>query len=96
MNSTVDLTKVSTDALHAELTRRKAAAQAKGRPLKFATKAEWAEARAVELRAKLADARAQSQPGADGLRKKNTQIDLIEAEVQKFDRLAKKFRREGV
>lgn len=94
--TSADLSKVSSDDLRAELARRQQAAKAKGKPLKFATKAEWAKATGVELRAKLAELRAGYQAGARGLQKKNDQERTLQAEIQKFDRLAKKFEREGV
>lgn len=92
----VDLTKVSSDELRAELARRQQAAKAKGKPMKFATKAEWARARAVELRASLAEARAAHHPGHLGHRTKNDQERTLQAEIQKFDRLAAKYEREGI
>ncbi len=96
MSEAVDLTKVSSDALRAELTRRQQAAKAKGRPLRFATKEEWAAARAVELRAQLAQVRGGYHAGAAGLRKRGDQEEILQAEIQKFDRLTAKYRREGV
>lgn len=96
MPDQIDLTKVTSEALRAELDRRRNGAQRKGRPLKYATKAEWAAARAVELRATLAEVRSEYQPGAPGLRKKGDKERVLEAEIQKFDRLATKYRREGV
>lgn len=90
-----DLTRISSDALRAELARRKEAAKAKGRPMRYATKAEWAEARAVELRASLADLQSKSQPGHLGRRKKTAQQEALEAEIAKFDRLAVSYRRRG-
>lgn len=96
MSDPVDLSSVSSDDLRAELERRKKAAQAKGKPLRYATKAEWAGAKGVELRAKLAEIRGNYQPGQAGLRKKGDQERALEAEIQKFDRLAAKYRREGV
>ncbi|PJK00827.1 hypothetical protein CO641_02325 [Lysobacteraceae bacterium NML91-0213] len=95
MAEVLDLTRVSSDALRAELDRRKEAAKAKGRPMKYATKAEWAEARAVELRAQLAEVQTASQPGHVGLRKKTAQQELLLEEIAKFDRLAVSFRRKG-
>lgn len=96
MAEALDLSKVSSDALRAELQRRQQAAKAKGRPMRFATKEEWAAARAVELRAQLAQVRGTYQEGANGLRKKGDQEQSLLAEIQKFDRLTAKFRREGV
>lgn len=96
MAEPVDLSKVSTDDLHAEIARRQAAAKAKGRPMKHPTKVDWARARAVELRANLAELRATHQPGHLGHRTKNDQERALQSQIDKFDRLAKKFEREGV
>jgi len=96
MMDLVDLTRVSSEDLRAELDRRRRAAQAKGKPLRYATKAEWAAAQAVELRARLSDVQAESKPGHVGLRKKNDSIGALEGEIRKFDRLADKYRRLGV
>lgn len=94
--STVDLTRVPSDALRAELERRRNGAQRACRPLKYATKAEWAEARAVELRAQLAEIQGASQPGHLGLRKKTAQQEALREQVAKFDRLAISYRRKGL
>ena len=74
---------------------RKEAARAKGRPMRYATKAEWAEARALELRATLAEVNGSHQPGSSGARRKGNQQDALRAEIDKFERLAKVFRRKG-
>lgn len=91
----IDLRNVSSDDLRAELARRKEAARAKGRPMRYATKAEWAEARALELRATLAEVNGSHQPGSSGARRKGNQQDALRAEIDKFERLAKVFRRKG-
>lgn len=91
----VDLSKVSTDDLHAEISRRQQAAKASGRPMKHEKKSDWARERAVELRAKLAEVRAGYQPGHVGHRKKSAQEQTLQSEIQKFDRLTKKYEREG-
>lgn len=96
MTVPVDLTKVSSEDLRAELSRRQQAAKAKGKPMKYLTKAEWARAQAVELRARLAALRSSYEPGARGLRTKTDQERTLQAEIQKFDRLAAKYEREGV
>ncbi|MEN1941028.1 hypothetical protein WCE39_08035 [Luteimonas sp. MJ174] len=94
--ASLDLTKVSSDDLRAELARRQAAAKAKGKPMKHAKKSDWARARAVELRANLAEVRGGYQTGHRGHRDKSAQERTLEAEIQKFDRLAAKYEREGI
>lgn len=91
----LDLSKVSSDELRAELGRRQRAAKAKGRPMRYATKAEWAEARLTELQAKLAQVAGEYQPGESGLRSKRDQQDALRGEIQKFERLAALYRQKG-
>lgn len=92
----ISLADVSSVELRAELARRQQAAKAKGKPLKYATKAEWAEAQRVELCATLSDIRASYQSGHRGHREKVAQERTLEAEIRKFENLAKKYRREGI
>ncbi len=103
--SDADLSKVSSEALRAELARRQQAAKAKGKPMKHATKADWAEAKRVDFCESLATLRAEPVSGEharrqrkdqEARRQRKDQEAYLEGEIRKFENLAKKYRREGV
>lgn len=96
MTSPVDLTKVSSEDLRAELSRRQQAAKAKGKPLKYATKAEWAEAQAASYCERIAAAEATYAEGHVGLRKKNDHLRALQDQLDKFRRLAASYRKKGL
>lgn len=92
----VDLSQVSSDDLRAELARRKESAKAKGKPLKYRTKAEWADAKLQELRRRLGEVATGYQPGARGLMRKNERADHLNEEIEKFTRLRDLYQRKGL
>lgn len=92
----IDLSTVSSEDLRAELERRKAAAKAKGRPLRFATKAEWARAKADELRATLVQVNGEYRPGSRGGMRKAQSQDALRKQIDKFEGLASLYERKGL
>lgn len=94
---TVDLSTVSTDDLHAEIARRKAAAQSKGKPMRHKTKAEWARARVGELKASKDEIKKESGTGGDrGRRHRHDQYKALDEQIEKFTRLADFYERRGL
>lgn len=94
---TVDLSAVSTDELHAEIARRKASAQSKGKPMRHKTKAAWARAKADELRTTKAELKKESGTGGDRDRlQRRDQYRALEEQIEKFDRLADFYERKGI
>lgn len=92
----VDLTKVTSAELRAELERRRDGARRAGKPLKYATKAEWAEAKAAEYCEQIAATEAEYVAGPAGLRKKNDHLRALRDQLQKFQRLAAGYRSKGL
>lgn len=92
----VDLTKVSSAELRAELERRRDGARRAGKPLKYPTKAEWAEAKAAEYCAQIAEVEGTYVEGPAGLRKKNDHLRALRDQLQKFQRLAVNYRKQGI
>lgn len=92
----VDLSKVSSDDMRAELARRQQAAKAKGKPLRHATKAAWAEAKRVDACEALATLRSEPVTGDHARRQRKEQERFLEGEIRKFENLAKKYRTEGI
>lgn len=94
---TVDLSTVSTDDLHAEIARRKVAAQSKGKPMRHKTKAEWARARLADLRASKDEIKKDSGTGGDrGRRQRHDQYKALDEQIEKFTRLADFYERRGL
>lgn len=95
--TTIDLSKVPTDDLHAEIARRKAAAQSKGKPMRHKTKAEWARAKVVELQATKDEIRKESGTGGDrGRMRRHDQYKALDEQIEKFNRLAAFYERKGL
>lgn len=92
-----DLSKVSIDDLHAEIARRKAAAQTKGRPMRYPTKAAWARAKVSELQTEKTELKKQSGTGGDaGRRSRHEQYKALDEQIEKFSRLATNYERQGI
>lgn len=94
---TVDLFTVSSDDLRAELERRKKVAQAKGRPMKYETKAEWAQAQLDQFQQTKADLKKESGTGGDrGRLRRHDQYKALDEQIEKFTRLVGFYKKKGI
>lgn len=93
----VDLSTVSIDDLHAEIARRKSAAQSKGKPMRHKTKADWARAKVVEFQAAKAELKSESGTGGERERqRRHQQYKHMDEQIAKFKRLAENYERQGL
>lgn len=93
----VDLTKVSSDDLRAELDRRKQAAKASGKPMRYATKAEWAQAQLDQFEATKNEIRQASGTGSDmERRKRRGKYEALDEQIRKFRGLVDFYTRKGL
>lgn len=95
--SQIDLSAVSTDALHAEIARRKTAAQSKGKRMRYPTKEAWARARVAELEATKSELKKKSGTGSttDRMHRRDEYRGLDE-QITKFQRLAASYAARGL
>lgn len=94
---TVDLSKVSSEDLRAELDRRKESARARGKPMKFATKREWAQAQLDSFKRTKDELKKESGTGGDrGRMRRHEQYKQLDEQIEKFTRLVDFYTRKGL
>lgn len=95
--SEIDLAAVSSDDLRAELCRRKQSAQAKGKPMRYATKAEWAQAQLDGFQQTKVELKKESATGGDrGRMRRHEQYLHLDQQIEKFTRLVGFYKKKGL
>ena len=95
--TSVDLSKVPSQELRAELDRRKDAAQRSGKPMRFATKREWAQHQLDGARNAKAEMLATASVASDFNRMRQREsLKILDGQIDKFARLVDLYTKKGI